>query len=68
MPWFERDGVRVWVGTHRTLGVLVFDPRAQVGVPANRVRLYIIADRRMAKFASDIVKADIVRDGSAAIL
>ena len=25
MPWFERDSMKVWVGTHRTMGVLVFD-------------------------------------------
>ena len=59
MPWFERDGVKVWAGTHRTMGVLVFDPRAQVGVPSDRVRLYIIAQRRMAKFASEIVREGV---------
>jgi len=59
MPWFERDGVKVWAGTHRTMGVLVFDPRSQFGVPSDRVRLYIIAQRRMAKFAAAIVREGV---------
>lgn len=57
MKRFARDGSEVWVGVLPKLGVVVYDPRSQEGVPANRVRLYVRDQERMATFAKDIARA-----------
>ena len=57
MKRFARNGSEVWVGVLPRLGVVVYDPRSQEGVPANRVRLYVRDQARMATFAKDIVRA-----------
>ncbi len=69
MKRFIGDGVEVWVGILPKLGVVVYDPRSQEGVPANRVRLYVRDQERMATFVKDIVRdrlaegADLESDG-----
>src|SRR5436189_4675197 len=56
MKRFAQDGSAVWVGIIPKLGVVAYDPRSQEGVPADRVRLYIRDQERMATFAKDIVR------------
>lgn len=69
MKRFARDGSDVWVGVLPKLGVVIYDPRSQEGVPANRVRLYVRNQERMATFAKDTVRdrlaesADLTTDG-----
>lgn len=50
MSWFEADGKRVWAGYHRVLGVVVFDPGDQRGVPVNRARLFVMHDQSITQF------------------
>jgi hypothetical protein len=45
--WYEHLGVRVWVGWHRLLGPLVFDPTDQEGVGSGQVRLYLASKNRL---------------------
>jgi hypothetical protein len=47
MPWFDIPAGKVWAGYHRILGAVVFDPGDQVGVPPDRVRLFL-------KFKNDV--------------
>src|SRR6476659_5559626 len=56
MKKFTRAEIDVWVGTHRSMGVLVYDPHAQIGVSSEKVRLYVIAQKRMASFIKDIAR------------
>jgi hypothetical protein len=56
MKRFVHDGAEVWVGILPRLGAVVYDPHSQVKVPADRVRLYIRAEERMATFAKEIVR------------
>lgn len=50
MPWYEHLGVRVWVGWHRLLGPVVFDPTDQEEVGSGQVRLYIASKNRLGVF------------------
>jgi hypothetical protein len=56
MKRFAHDGSEVWVGILPRLGAVVYDPQSQVGVPTNRVRLYVLDQARMATFAKEIVR------------
>jgi hypothetical protein len=56
MKRFVQNDMEVWVGVLPKLGVVVYDPRSQVDVPANRVRLYVRDQERMATFDKDIVR------------
>jgi hypothetical protein len=56
MKRFAQNGSEVWVGIIPKLGVVAYDPRSQESVPADRVRLYIRDQERMATFAKDIVR------------
>ncbi len=55
MKRFAHGDTEVWVGVHPKMGVLLFDPRAQVAVSANKVRLYVWSEQRMATFVKDTV-------------
>jgi hypothetical protein len=59
---FAREDVEIWVGSHHSMGVLVLDPRAQLKVPMDKVRLYVIAQRRMATFLKEIVLRSLSTD------
>ena len=56
MKRFAQGDWEVWAGAHRSMGMVLFDPRAQLGVPANRVRLYVSAQKRMATFDRGIAR------------
>jgi hypothetical protein len=56
MKLFAQGGSEVWVGVLPKLGVVVYDPQSQEGVPDNRVRLYVRDQERMATFVKDIVR------------
>ncbi len=43
MPHFLRDGKASWGGLHRELGLLLYDPRDQQRLAADKVRLYVVA-------------------------
>lgn len=60
MKRFARSGFEVWVGIIPRLGVVVYDPNSQEGVPDNRVRLYVRDEQRMATFAKDIVRDRLI--------
>jgi hypothetical protein len=55
MKQFAQGGVEVWIDTLPKLGVVIYDPRSQEDLPANRVRLYISDQERMGTFARAIV-------------
>ena len=61
MKSFARKGVTLWAGYHRKLGFVVFDPRSQVLVPDDKVRLFVVAEGRMATFIRELVKPGIER-------
>ena len=60
MQQFHRDGKTYWGGLHRELGLLIYDPRAQQRLAADKVRLYVVAERRLATFVKDLVRARLV--------
>jgi hypothetical protein len=60
MQQFLRDGKAYWGGLHRELGLLIYDPRDQQRLAADRVRLYVVAERRRATFVKDLVRAGLV--------
>src|SRR5438128_11103879 len=60
MPQFFQDGKAYWGGMHRELGLLMYDPRGQHCLAADKVRLYVVAERRLATFVKDIVRAGLV--------
>jgi hypothetical protein len=64
MKRFARDGSEVWVGVVPKLGIVVYDPQSQESVPANRVRLYIRDQERLATFAKDIVRERLVESAN----
>jgi hypothetical protein len=61
MKQFLRDGAEVWVGVHKTKGILLYDPGAQVDVATGRVRLYVYPEQRMATFSSVVVRKGFIR-------
>ena len=60
MQQFLRDGKASWGGLHRELGLLIYNPRTQQRLAADKVRLYIVAERRLATFVKDRVRAGLV--------
>ena len=60
MQQFLRDGKAYWGGLHRELGLLIYDPRDQQRLAADKVRLYVVAEQRLATFVKDLVRAGLV--------
>jgi hypothetical protein len=60
MQQFHRDGTTYWGGLHRELGLLISDPRAQQRLATDKVRLSMVAERRLATFVKDLVRARLV--------
>ena len=60
MQQFLRDGKAYWGGLHRELGLLIYDPRDQQRLAADKVRLYVVAERRQATFVKAIVRAGLI--------
>lgn len=59
MPWGEYFGIRVWVGMHRLLGPVVFDPTDQSNVGAANVRLYVASENCLRVLPSQETRAAI---------
>jgi hypothetical protein len=57
---FHRDGKAYWGGIHRELGLLIYDRHAQQRLAADKGRLYVVADRRLATFVKDRVRARLL--------
>ena len=60
MPHFLQDGKTYWGGIHRELGLLIYDSCGQHRLAADKVRLYVVAERRLATFVKGIVRAGLV--------
>jgi hypothetical protein len=60
MQQFHRDNKAYWGGIHRELGLLIYDPQAQQRLTADKVRLYVVAERRLATFVKHLVRAGLV--------
>ena len=60
MPYFLQDGTTYWGGIHRELGLLIYDPRGQHRLAADKVRLYVVAERRLATFVKHLVRTRLV--------
>jgi len=60
MQKFLRDSQEYWGGIHRELGLLIYDPRAQQHLAAEKVRLYVVAEKRLAMFVKHLVRAKLV--------
>jgi RNA polymerase-binding transcription factor DksA len=63
MPWFDIPGGKVWAGYHRIYRVVIFDPRDQVGVPSDRVRLFTSYDQKSTLFDKRIARRCITDQG-----
>jgi hypothetical protein len=63
MKRFSHGDTKVWVGVHPKMGVLIYDPRAQVGVAQEKVRLYVCSEQRMATFLKSIVRDRLAQRG-----
>lgn len=64
MKRFMHRDSEVWVGIHPKMGVVIYDPLAQVAVPEKKVRLYIWSEQRMATFLKSIVKDRLAQGDS----
>ncbi len=60
MQQFFRDDKAYWGGLHRELGLLIYDPRAQQRLADDKVRLYVVAEKRLATFVKHLVRAELV--------
>jgi hypothetical protein len=60
MRQFHRDNKAYWGGIHRELGLLIYDPRAQQRLADDKVRLYVVAEKRLATFVKSLVRAGLV--------
>ena len=59
MQPFIRNGKTYWGGLHRVLGLVIYDPQRQHHLTDEKVRLYIVEERRMATFVKHIVRANL---------
>jgi hypothetical protein len=66
MKRFVRGATEVWVGIHPKMGVLIYDPRAQVAVAQNKVRLFVWSEQRMATFLKSIVRNPLASENTEA--
>ena len=53
MQPFLQDGTTYWGGLHRELGLLMYDPRGQHRLADDKVRLYVVAERRIMSASGD---------------
>jgi len=60
MQQFLRDDKEYWGGIHRELGLLIYDPHEQQHLAAEKVRLYVVAEKRLAMFVKHLVRAKLV--------
>ena len=60
MQPFIRNGKTYWGGLHRVLGLVIYDPQRQHHLTDEKVRLYIVEERRMATFVKHIVRANLL--------
>ena len=60
MQQFHRDGQEYWGGIHRELGLLIYDPQEQQRLAAEKLRLYVVAERRLATFMKAIVRVGLL--------
>ena len=60
MPQFFHDGKAYWGGMHRELSLLIYDPHGQQRLAADKVRLYVVAERRLATFVKHLVRSRLV--------
>ena len=60
MQKFLRDSKAYWGGMHRELGLLIYDPHGQQRLAADKVRLYVVAEQRLATFVKDLVRTGLV--------
>jgi hypothetical protein len=61
MQKFLRVNQEYWGGLHRELGLLIYDPRDQQRLAADKVRLYVADEHRRATFIKAIVRTGFVR-------
>ena len=54
MQHFLRDGKAYWGGLHRELGLLLYDPRDQQRLAADKVRLYGVCLSKGGRPGDDI--------------
>ncbi|MGE3537289.1 MAG: hypothetical protein AB7N91_07600 [Candidatus Tectimicrobiota bacterium] len=59
MQKFLRDNKEYWGGIHQELGLLIYDPSDQQHLAAEKVRLYVVAERRRATFMKDLVRTKL---------
>ena len=52
----RHGGVRYWIGHHRRLGLLIFDPHAQREVETGKVRLFSVAGRESRLFMLNMAR------------
>ncbi len=55
-----RNGKTLWRGVHRVLGPVIYDPARQKHLADEKVRLYIVQERRVATFMKHLVRAHLV--------
>lgn len=52
----QHGGIRYWIGHHRELELLIFDPHAQREVETGKVRLFSVTDRESRLFMLDMAR------------
>ena len=52
--------MRVWVGYHPRIGIVVFDPTYQAGVDQTQVRLWVVEKEELKMFARTKVRENLL--------
>ena len=52
--------MRIWVGYHDHMGIVVYDPRDQIGLDATNVRLRVIGNHELRLFQKGAVRPHLV--------
>ena len=52
--------MRIWVGYHDHMGIVVYDPRDQMGRDGSNVRLRVIGDHELRLFQKSAVRPHLV--------
>ena len=52
--------MRIWVGYHNHMGIVVCDPRDQMGLDGSNVRLRVIGDHELGLFQKSAVRPHLV--------
>lgn len=48
--------MRIWIGYHDRTGIIIYDPREQIGIDHSNVRLWMVGDQKLKLFQKSAVR------------